>query len=144
MDCQRSPKVLKTEDSLLLGKNKLRIKTNFCLCRLYIYLYLLLSLFSCYVMSDSLATPCTVAHQAPLSMGFSFSRGSSQPRDWTCIPCTTGRFFTTELPGNPELYCRPRQKTQVSVILSLNMACILFICHDLPCTVPVRCLIFHS
>ena len=24
----------------------------------------------------------------------SFSRGSSQPRDWTCISCTAGRFFT--------------------------------------------------
>jgi len=40
----------------------------------------------------------TVAHQAPVSMGFSrqeywsgvamtSSRGSSQPRDWTCISC---------------------------------------------------------
>ena len=41
-------------------------------------------------------TPWTVAHQAPLSMGFlqerilewvavPYSRGSSQPRDWTHI-----------------------------------------------------------
>ena len=28
-----------------------------------------------------------------------FSRGSSQPRDQTCVSCTTGRFFTTEPPG---------------------------------------------
>ena len=44
------------------------------------------------------------AHQDPLSMGFSkqeywsglpsFSRGSSRPRDWTCICCIAGRFFT--------------------------------------------------
>ena len=26
-------------------------------------------------------------------------RGSSQPRDQTCISCTAGRFFTTEPPG---------------------------------------------
>ena len=44
------------------------------------------------------ATPWTVTHQAPLSMNFSqtrilewvavsFSRGSSQPRDLTCVSC---------------------------------------------------------
>ena len=27
-------------------------------------------LLSCQVVSDSFATPCTVAHQGPLSMGF--------------------------------------------------------------------------
>ena len=41
--------------------------------------------------------PCPVARQAPLTMGFSrqeywsrlhfSSRGSSQPRDWTCVSC---------------------------------------------------------
>ena len=51
------------------------------------------------------ATPWTVAQQAPLSMGFSlarilewvatsFSRGSSQPRDWTWISHIAGGFFT--------------------------------------------------
>ena len=50
------------------------------------------------------ATPWTVAHQAPLSMGFSrqeywsglpflFSRGSSQPRDQTQVSCIAGRCF---------------------------------------------------
>ena len=29
----------------------------------------------------------------------SFSRGSSQPRDWTQVSCVTGGFFTTEPPG---------------------------------------------
>ena len=50
------------------------------------------------------ATPWTVAHQAPLSVGFyrqilgwvdiSFSRGSSWLRDWTLVSCIAGRFFT--------------------------------------------------
>ena len=55
----------------------------------------------------TLATPWTVAHQAPLSMGFfqaripkwvsiSFSRASSQPRDQTQVSCTEGRFFTNQ------------------------------------------------
>ena len=58
------------------------------------------------------ATPQTVAHQAPLSMGFSrqkywsglpllFSRGSSRPRDPICISCLAGIFFITESPGKP-------------------------------------------
>ena len=51
-----------------------------------------------------IATPWTVACQAPLSMEFfrqeywsgaiPFSGGSSQPRDWTQISCIAGRFFT--------------------------------------------------
>ena len=56
------------------------------------------------VMSDS-ATPWTVAHQAPLSMGFfqarilewvtiPFSKGSSQPKDRTWVSHIAGRFFT--------------------------------------------------
>ena len=51
------------------------------------------------------ATPWTVAHQASPSMEFSrhkyrewvaisFSRGSSQPRDWTQVSCIAGRRFT--------------------------------------------------
>jgi len=65
-------------------------------------------------VSDS-ETQRTVAHQAPLSMGFfqarilgwvaiSFSRGSSQPRDWTWVSCIAGGFFTVwvtkEAPGH--------------------------------------------
>ena len=58
-------------------------------------------------MSDSLATPWTVARQAPLSVGF------SRQEDWSGLPCLSpgdlpgpgiepvsaamgGRFFTTE------------------------------------------------
>ena len=55
-------------------------------------------MLSCSVVSSSFATPWTAARQAPLSVGFfrqeywsgfanSSSRGSSQPRDWTCVSC---------------------------------------------------------
>ena len=63
------------------------------------------------VMSDSFVTPWTVAHQAPLSMGFPrheywsalwlLLQGSSWPRDWTHVSCTAGRFFTTAPSGKP-------------------------------------------
>ena len=33
-----------------------------------------------------------------------FSRGSSQPRVWTRVACTAGRFFTTEPSGKPNCY----------------------------------------
>ena len=54
-------------------------------------------------------TPWTVTRQAPLSMGFllewvaiSFSRGSSQPRDWTQVLCIGRRIlFTTKPLGEP-------------------------------------------
>ena len=57
-------------------------------------------------MSNS-ATPWTVAHQAPLSMGMleeiilewtvtPSSRGSSKPRDRTKVSHIAGRFFTTQ------------------------------------------------
>ena len=56
------------------------------------------------VTSDPFATPWTIAHQAPLSIGIlqarivewvamPSSRGSSQPRDWTQVSCIAGRFF---------------------------------------------------
>ena len=55
--------------------------------------------------------PWTVACQASLSMEFSrqeywvaisYSRGSFQPRDQTCVSCISciGRFFTSRPPGN--------------------------------------------
>ena len=42
--------------------------------------------------------------QARLEMewvAISFSRGSSQLRDQTCVSCTAGRFFTAEPSGKP-------------------------------------------
>ena len=60
----------------------------------YIYVFFLCTL-SCFSRVWLCATPWTVIHQAPLSMGFSrqehcwvampSSRGSSRPRDWN--PC---------------------------------------------------------
>ena len=35
-----------------------------------------------------------------------FSKGSSWLRDWTCVSCIAGRFFTTEPTGKPVLYIR--------------------------------------
>ena len=63
-------------------------------------------------MSDSFATPWTVAPQAPLSMGFSrqeYWSGLSfpPPRDLpdpgieAAFPTSVGGFSTTESPGNP-------------------------------------------
>ena len=63
--------------------------------------------------SSSSSKDVTVAHQPPLSVGFPRhehwnelpfpSPGeSSQPRDWTCISCLSGRFFTTEPSGKPK------------------------------------------
>ena len=43
-------------------------------------------------------------------VAISFSRGSSQPRDQTCISCITGRFFTAELPGKPHAHQSQWQK----------------------------------
>ena len=70
-------------------------------------------MFSCSVVSDSLLTPWTIAHQAPLSMGF------SRQEYWSKLPfpppgdlpnrgikpvfpaalALAGGFLTTELPG---------------------------------------------
>ena len=78
-------------------------------------IHLCYSMHACYSLSHVwlFATPWTVAHQAPLSMGFSrkeyssekkkrilewvvmlSSRGSSQPRDRHQVSCTACRFFT--------------------------------------------------
>ena len=61
------------------------------------------------------ATPWSVAHQAPLSMGFSrqeycsegavsFSRGSSNSSIKPVFHALAGGFFTTEPPGKPQLF----------------------------------------
>ena len=74
---------------------------------------LALCTLSCFSRVRLFATLWTVAHQAPLSMGFSrqeywsgfansSSRGSSPPRDQSHICstyCTEGGFFTAEPPG---------------------------------------------
>ena len=70
-----------------------------------LYLEVLLFLFSFSVVSNSFETPWTVAHQAPLSMGF------PREEDWSGLPfppaqgsnptslvspALAGGFFTTE------------------------------------------------
>jgi len=68
-------------------------------------------------MSDSSATPWTVAHQAPLSMGFSRQEQWSgllfpSPRDLPdpeiepTSPALAGRFFNTQPPGNHKMNLR--------------------------------------
>ena len=73
-------------------------------------LFLIVRAYS--VMSDS-ETPWTIAHQTPLSMGFSRQEywsglsfpprhvGPSWVRDQTCVSYTAGGFLTTEPPGKP-------------------------------------------
>ena len=66
-------------------------------------------MLSCFNCAQLFATPWTVACQAPVLGIFQArilewvvmpcSRGSSQPRDQTCISCISGRFFTAEPPG---------------------------------------------
>ena len=66
---------------------------------------LFLLLFGAYAMSDSFATPCTVAWQAPLSMGFPRQEYSSglpfpfpgvlpDPGIEPTSPALAGEFFT--------------------------------------------------
>ena len=74
----------------------------------------MLLLFSCQAVSHSFATPQTVAHQAPLSMGFSRQEYCSglpflssgdlpNPGVISTSPALAGGFFTTELPGTPQI-----------------------------------------
>ena len=64
----------------------------------------------------TLATPWTVTHQAPLSMGsprqeywsrlpFCFPGDLPDPGIEPMSPALTGRFFTTEPPGKPRHVC---------------------------------------
>ena len=66
------------------------------------------------VTPDSYSTPCTVAHQAPLSLEFfrqvlewvaiPFSRISSRPRDWTWASCIADSLLS-EPPGSHPVVC---------------------------------------
>ena len=72
---------------------------------------ILLLLFRCSVVSSSFATPWTVAHKAPLSMGFPRQEYWSgwpvpsaedlpDPGAEPASPVLPGRFFTPESPGD--------------------------------------------
>ena len=112
------------------------------------------SLFSCSVMSNSFETPCTIAHQAPLSMGFfrqEYWNGLPCPPSWDLpdpeieptSPALAGGFFTTEPPGKP-LYicvcvCVYKTETQIS-----SFVCIILnnLPEEFPGTPVVRTLDF--
>ena len=80
-------------------------------------------------MSDSFETPWTVAHQAPLSMGFSrqeYWSGSPFPSPGDLpdpgiqptspvSPALAGRFFTTE-PSEAPVLIRQLRKCQGSIL----------------------------
>ena len=75
---------------------------KFCCC---------LVIKSCLTLCDPMdgSPPVSSAHgisQARILewVAISFSKGSSQPRDWTLISCTGRRFYTTEPPGKPHGY----------------------------------------
>ena len=110
-----------TQDSHSLVKWFLNLLSSKIIINKYHILSLLLLLFSYEVMSDS-ETPGTVVCQAPLSMGFPRQgywsglpfpspRGSSWPRDRTCVSCI-GRwvffFFLTTEPPPPCRFSRVR------------------------------------
>ena len=77
-------------------------------------------ILSCFSRVRLCATLWTVVCQGPLSLGFSkqeywsgpSSRGSSQPRDQTCVFCssyTARRIFATGSPGMPLCSGRTQQ-----------------------------------
>ena len=81
----------------------------------------LLLLFSCLVTFNSFVTPWTVAHQAPLSMGFPrqeywsglpfpFPGDLPNPRIELASPALAGKFFSTE---SPRKWSRKWQPTPV-------------------------------
>ena len=94
-----------------------------CVCVYFIYIYVkdfvsigIKCMRACSVVSDSFVTPWTVAHQAPLSMGFSRQEYWSgwpcpppgdcpkpgiQPTAPATSPALAGGFFITEPPRKP-------------------------------------------
>ena len=76
-------------------------------------------MFCCYylvIVSNSFATPRTVAHQAPLPMGFprqEYQSGLAFPLPGDLpdpgikpeFPALGGRFFTTEPLGKSQMFC---------------------------------------
>ena len=79
---------------------------------IYIYIFC-----GCCWVSKSCLTLCNPMNCTPPSssvhgisqarilewVAVSFSRGSSWPRDQTCVSCIAGRFFTTESPGKHQI-----------------------------------------
>ena len=95
-----------TKGAELEGSNIALMKTSL------VYLTVRACVPRCFSRVQLCVTPCTVACQAPLSMGILQARilewvavpsssGPSQPRDQTCTSCRAGQFFTTEPPRKP-------------------------------------------
>ena len=95
--------------------------------------------------------PMTVAHLAPLSMGFSrqeywsglpfLSPGSSWPRDWTCVSCiggqilynsTTGeapvRLYTINIIRSQTIKLNENSKVSIYVYDLISLANMLVMC----------------
>ena len=70
----------------------------------------------------------------------SFSRGSSQPRDQTCICCTAGGFFTTEQLGKPSGWFLIKGTSSLLIWLMMAQrepgwrAHVAYICTSCMCT----------
>ena len=61
-----------------------------------------------------------------------FSRGSLQARDRTCFSCISGKFFTTEPPGNPQLSCYIKKSNGLSCSLNrFFYPCMILQHHEL-------------
>ena len=88
------------------------------------------AILSCFSCVRLFVTVWTVAHQAPLSMGFSrqeYWSGLPRPPPGTfpsqvlnpvsCIFCIVGGFFTTQLPGKPLCMC---MYTYINSYISLH------------------------
>ena len=78
-------------------------------------------MLSCFSRVQLCWTLWTVAYQAPVSMGFSKQEywsglpfplpgESSWPRDWTCVSCIAGGFFTLSCQGSPKARRRIGQR----------------------------------
>ena len=78
------------------------ISLSLSLTHTHTHTYIYTLLFSCSVMSDSV-TSWTVAHQAPLFLGFSrqeywvschfLLQGIFLTRNWTCVSCTVSQIL---------------------------------------------------
>ena len=79
-------------------------------------------------------------------IGICFSRGSSQPRDWTHISCLAGRFVTTEPPGEKKkkkyiyiyiyiIYMYVGVCVCIYIYIYIYNTYILFFSYDFGCTI---------
>ena len=115
-----------TEAPLLLHPTSLFLRDSLGAGRIFLHLALWLELVSqgvyivCFPLLSCVwlfVTPWTVAHQAPLSMGFSRQKYWSRlpiptPGDFpdpgikptSLVSCTSGAFFTTSHRGSPGVY----------------------------------------